>query len=50
MAVGASEVEEWLDANPDWVHDYFLKKIDMVLINKWLVLHGFHTIQVSQYV
>jgi len=36
-----SVVEEWLDAHPDHCQDYFLRKIELDLINKWLVSHGF---------
>lgn len=36
-----SAVEEWLDSHPDQCHDYFLRKIELDLINKWLVSHGF---------
>ncbi|XP_064594996.1 dual 3',5'-cyclic-AMP and -GMP phosphodiesterase 11A-like isoform X2 [Liolophura sinensis] len=39
------KVEEWLDANPENTQDYFLRKADMILVNKWLVAHGFQTIQ-----
>ncbi len=43
--VGSAEVEEWLNSNSQWSHEYFLRKIDISFINKWLVLHGFHTLQ-----
>lgn len=36
-----SIVEEWLDSHPDHCQDYFLRKIELDLINKWLVSHGF---------
>lgn len=36
-----SVVEEWLDNHPDHCQDYFLRKIELDLINKWLVSHGF---------
>lgn len=36
-----SVVEEWLDSHPDHCQDYFLRKIELDLINKWLVSHGF---------
>ena len=45
MVVGAAEVEEWLDDNWGWTQEYLLRQIDITLINKWLMLHGFHTIQ-----
>ncbi|XP_015367889.1 PREDICTED: dual 3',5'-cyclic-AMP and -GMP phosphodiesterase 11A-like [Diuraphis noxia] len=36
-----SVVEEWLDSHPEQCQDYFLRKIELDLINKWLVSHGF---------
>lgn len=45
MVVQAEEVEGWLDDNWEWTQDYFLRRIDITLINKWLMVHGFHTIQ-----
>lgn len=36
-----SVVEDWLDSHPDHCQDYFLRKIELDLINKWLVSHGF---------
>ncbi len=47
MTVTAADVEEWLDGNPDWAQEYVLRKLDINMINKWLMLRGFHTIQVS---
>jgi len=41
-------VEEWLDAHPDHCQDYFLRKVELDLINKWLVSHGF--LNVNDYV
>ncbi|KAL3837315.1 hypothetical protein ACJMK2_022681, partial [Sinanodonta woodiana] len=38
-------VEDWLDANPEAMQDYFLRKADIELINRWLVKHGFQTLQ-----
>ncbi|XP_067131816.1 dual 3',5'-cyclic-AMP and -GMP phosphodiesterase 11A-like [Centruroides vittatus] len=40
-----SEVEDWLDANPESVADYFIRKADIDLINRWLMAHGFLTIR-----
>ena len=37
-------VEEWLDSNPQSVEDYFLKKVELPLVNKWLSSHGFVTV------
>ncbi len=39
-----SEVEEWLDKHVDLCQDYFLRKAELMLINKWLLSHGFSTI------
>ena len=44
MTVSATDVESWLDTNSDWVHEYFLRKADITLINKWLLSHGFSTV------
>ncbi|XP_067686279.1 dual 3',5'-cyclic-AMP and -GMP phosphodiesterase 11A-like isoform X1 [Haliotis asinina] len=38
-------IEEWLDSNPDAMSEYFLRKADIVLVNKWLVQHGFSALQ-----
>ncbi|XP_052829828.1 dual 3',5'-cyclic-AMP and -GMP phosphodiesterase 11A [Octopus bimaculoides] len=43
--LNASKIESWLDANPESACDYFLRKADITLINKWLVLHGFQSLQ-----
>ena len=43
-AISSSDVEDWLDLNPEWIQDYVLRKVDILLVNKWLVAHGFHTI------
>ncbi|XP_050407137.1 dual 3',5'-cyclic-AMP and -GMP phosphodiesterase 11A isoform X2 [Patella vulgata] len=40
-----SMVEDWLDQNPEAFQDYFLKKADLALVNRWLVQHGFHNLQ-----
>ena len=45
MVVKAAEVESWLDQNWEWTEDYFLRRMDITLINKWLMVHGFQTIQ-----
>ncbi|GAB6031988.1 hypothetical protein CHUAL_010366 [Chamberlinius hualienensis] len=42
--ISFSEVEEWLDANPSSTYDYFLRKAELDLVNKWLVAHGFLSI------
>ncbi|XKL59330.1 hypothetical protein PGB90_000346 [Kerria lacca] len=39
-----SEVEAWLDEHTDLCQDYFMRKAELILINKWLVSHGFSTI------
>lgn len=39
-----SQVEEWLDEHVDLCQDYFLRKGELILINKWLLAHGFCTI------
>lgn len=36
-----SVVEDWLDNHPEHCQDYFLRKIELDFINKWLVSHGF---------
>ena len=45
MTLTSAEVEEWLEGNHDWTQEYVLRKLDMNMINKWLMLHGFNTIQ-----
>ena len=45
MPVTSHDVESWLDGHQDWLTDYFLKKADMCLINKWMVVHGYHPLQ-----
>ena len=45
MTLTSAEVEEWLEGNHDWAQEYVLRKLDMNTINKWLMLHGFNTIQ-----
>ncbi|XP_065216930.1 dual 3',5'-cyclic-AMP and -GMP phosphodiesterase 11A-like isoform X2 [Planococcus citri] len=39
-----TEVEQWLDKHTDLCQDYFLRKAELILINKWLSAHGFATI------
>ena len=39
-----TEVEQWLDKHTDLCQDYFLRKAELILINKWLSAHGFTTI------
>ncbi|XP_014666168.1 PREDICTED: dual 3',5'-cyclic-AMP and -GMP phosphodiesterase 11A-like [Priapulus caudatus] len=38
------DVEQWMDANPDSRCDYFLRKADLSLVNKWLLCHGHDTV------
>lgn len=49
--MNASIVEEWLDTNQEFMHDYFMRRADIILINKWLLHHGFNILQdyVSQF-
>lgn len=42
--ISFAEVEEWLDKHADLCQDYFLRKAELVLINKWLIAHGYCTI------
>ncbi|GFO11450.1 phosphodiesterase [Plakobranchus ocellatus] len=37
-------VEEWLDSHPEDMNDYFLKRADISLVNRWLSAHGFNTL------
>jgi dual 3',5'-cyclic-AMP and -GMP phosphodiesterase 11 len=39
--VNGGTVEEWLNANPEAAQDFFLRKADRTLINKWLNQHGY---------
>lgn len=43
-----SVVEDWLDSHPDQCQDYFLRKAELDLINKWLVSHGF--LNINEYI
>ncbi|XP_050525696.1 dual 3',5'-cyclic-AMP and -GMP phosphodiesterase 11A-like [Daktulosphaira vitifoliae] len=43
-----SVVEEWLDSHPDHCQDYFLRKVELDFINKWLVSHGF--LNINEYI
>lgn len=38
------DVEDWLDKHSDQCNDYFLRKAELSIINKWLVMHGFLTV------
>ena len=38
------QVEEWLDSHPDFLRDYFLRRGEFDLVNKWLVSNGFLSI------
>lgn len=38
------DVENWLDKHTDLCQDYFIRKAEIMLINKWLIAHGFLTI------
>lgn len=44
MAFTSSNVEEWLDANPDVMADFFLRKADASLVNRWMAQHGLPTL------
>ncbi|XP_033733094.1 dual 3',5'-cyclic-AMP and -GMP phosphodiesterase 11A-like [Pecten maximus] len=37
-------VEEWMDSHKESMQELFLKKADTVLINKWLLLHGYSAV------
>uniref|UniRef100_A0A8D8WKA7 Phosphodiesterase n=2 Tax=Cacopsylla melanoneura TaxID=428564 RepID=A0A8D8WKA7_9HEMI len=39
------DVEEWLETHPDQSQDYFLRKMGVTVINKWLQSHGFACIE-----
>lgn len=39
-----SEIEEWLNKHHDFFQEYFLKNADLLLVNKWLLSKGFHTV------
>jgi dual 3',5'-cyclic-AMP and -GMP phosphodiesterase 11 len=43
-SIDQNKFEEYFDQNPELVQEYFLKRADLSLVNKWLVSHGFHTI------
>lgn len=43
--LNSCSVEEWLDSNPETANDYFLRKAELSLINKWLTNHGFQALQ-----
>ncbi|XP_076322626.1 dual 3',5'-cyclic-AMP and -GMP phosphodiesterase 11A-like [Tachypleus tridentatus] len=40
-----TEVEEWLDRHHEIAADYFLQKVDITFINRWLMTHGFLSIR-----
>ncbi|XP_076342606.1 dual 3',5'-cyclic-AMP and -GMP phosphodiesterase 11A-like isoform X2 [Tachypleus tridentatus] len=40
-----SQVEEWLDDHQENAVDYFLRKMDITFINRWLMIHGFLSIR-----
>ncbi|XP_025081093.1 dual 3',5'-cyclic-AMP and -GMP phosphodiesterase 11A-like isoform X2 [Pomacea canaliculata] len=44
MAHTSASVEDWLDANPDVMADYFLRKADIGLVNRWLTQHGLNAL------
>ncbi|PVD35836.1 hypothetical protein C0Q70_02805 [Pomacea canaliculata] len=44
MAHTSASVEDWLDANPDVMEDYFLRKADIGLVNRWLTQHGLNAL------
>lgn len=44
MTISSNDVESYLDNNPDWSLDYFLRKVDLPWINKWLLQHGYQPI------
>ncbi|XP_021357085.1 dual 3',5'-cyclic-AMP and -GMP phosphodiesterase 11A-like isoform X2 [Mizuhopecten yessoensis] len=37
-------VEEWMDSHKESMQEIFLKKADTVLINKWLLVHGYSAV------
>ncbi|KAI5746812.1 hypothetical protein M8J77_007676 [Diaphorina citri] len=41
------DVEEWLETHPDLTQDYFLRKTEVTVINKWLASHGFACIEMD---
>ncbi|CAH1775433.1 unnamed protein product [Owenia fusiformis] len=45
LGIDFAQVQEWLDKNTECMQEYFVKKADILLINKWLISHGFHTLQ-----
>ncbi len=34
-------VEDWLDAHPEFVHDYFSRKASRSLVDAWLITNAF---------
>ena len=41
MTISESDVEQFLDANPEFSQDYFQNKANIAWVNKWLVHHGY---------
>ncbi|XP_022286259.2 dual 3',5'-cyclic-AMP and -GMP phosphodiesterase 11A-like isoform X2 [Crassostrea virginica] len=39
-----SDVEDWFESHKDVFADIFLKKADMTIVNKWLLIHGYSPI------
>lgn len=37
-------VEDWLDSNRDSLCEIFLRKADIILVNKWLLIHGYNAV------
>ncbi|GIY40449.1 dual 3',5'-cyclic-AMP and -GMP phosphodiesterase 11 [Caerostris darwini] len=35
------EVESWLDAHPRFVHDYFVRKASLQMVDSWILFHSF---------
>jgi len=40
-APDTNELDEWLDKNPGTMEDVFLRRADHNLVNKWLLKHGY---------
>nr|XP_022286259.1 dual 3',5'-cyclic-AMP and -GMP phosphodiesterase 11A-like isoform X2 [Crassostrea virginica] len=39
-----SDVEDWFESHKEVFADIFLKKADMTIVNKWLLIHGYSPI------
>ncbi len=37
----SEHVEGWLDAHPEFVHDYFTRKASRSLVDSWLITNAF---------